>query len=168
MPLHCVIPLAALVPGIRGHHSNGRAPTLYPPHFAIPLSEHLSIKKRQREIWRSAFVYASEKREREREREREKARKRRRKRWERDATSREAIESVVASVGSLSGPTTISSMYMYMYSKVLSLKRGVVNGVKQGGEFLFFRSLSERVSHLAVASLAAVSTDTPQRTVKSR
>ena len=78
MPLHCVIPLAALVPGIRGHHSNGRAPTLYPPHFAIPLSEHLSIKN---DSARSGDLrlYTQVKREKERRRERDgkKVRKRR-------------------------------------------------------------------------------------------
>ncbi|KOX72344.1 hypothetical protein WN51_01443 [Melipona quadrifasciata] len=66
----CVIPLAALVPGIRGHHSNGRAPTLYPPHFAIPLSEHLSIKN---DSARSGDLrlYTQVKREKEREGEKE-------------------------------------------------------------------------------------------------
>ena len=54
--MHCVIPLAALVPGIRGHHSNGRAPTLYPPHFAI--SDHLSIKNaRDLEIYVYICIY---------------------------------------------------------------------------------------------------------------
>ena len=82
--MHCVIPLAALVPGIRGHHSNGRAPTLYPPHFAI--SDHLSIKNaRDLEIYVYICIYKRKKKGKKREREKEREREREKKTMSREA-----------------------------------------------------------------------------------
>lgn len=57
--------------------------------------------------------------------------------------SRETIESVVASVGSLSGPTTISSMYIYVPRCYLSKEESSTGQNKEEKFYSFFLCLSE-------------------------